>query len=294
MNDLYVLCNITKQSHLQAVKELATQAQKVPLYINLIIEARSIHPVMGLRNIYETFIPQHIGRDAFILLGQNHGFQLEQRKSATRTTFSVKSSRYRNLLTDKVFTDVNQLWTSDLTYFALNDKFYYIVFIMDVYSRRIIGYSVADNMRAENNLKALNMALRIRGIKNYNQKLIHHSDKGSQYIADDYTNRLTQKGILISMCNVVYENTHIERVNGIIKNDYLAHYSIKNFKDLEKGVNNAVNIYNTLRPHSALNRCTPSAFENKLDDVPFMKRTLLSIFTSKQNVVFSTQLALNL
>ena len=89
---------------------------------------------------------------------------------------------------------------------------------MDVYSRRIVGYSVADHMRAEQNIRALQMALDLRGVKDYDQKLIHHSDKGSQYISDDYTELLNDFGIEISMCNIVYENAHIERVNGIIKN----------------------------------------------------------------------------
>ena len=64
---------------------------------------------------------------------------------------------------------------------------FYIVFIMDVYSRRIIGYNIADNMRAEHNLSSLKMALKTRDIENYEQQLIHHSDKGTQYASDSYT-----------------------------------------------------------------------------------------------------------
>jgi putative transposase len=297
MNNLYMLCGISKQSHLQAIKELKRMEDKIPLYLNIIHEARSFHPTMGLRNIYETYEPNDIGRDAFISLGKDAGLQLEQSTTPTRTTFSVKSHLYKNLLSDMRFTDVNQLWTSDITYYRINDKFYYITFIMDVYSRRIIGYHAADNMRAENNVFALLMAIQLRGVNHFEQHLIHHSDKGSQYASNDYTNLLTAHGIRISMCNEVYENTHIERVNGTIKNDYLKHYAIDNFNDLKKGLKKAVQIYNDCKPHCALihnaKRIPPVQFELELINTPIDKRLKMSIYTCKQNVANTTQLVLN-
>ena len=132
-------------------------------------QAREIHPGMGLRTMYEMLDPEGIGRDAFIALGLQEGFRLKNIEKQTRTTYSVKSNRYSNLLGEMEFTDINQLWSSDITYFFCLDQFFYIVFIMDVYSRRIIGYSIADNMRAENNVAALEMALKTRGITKYQQ-----------------------------------------------------------------------------------------------------------------------------
>src|SRR5436305_6183611 len=117
-----------------------------------------------------------IGRDAFVALGLREGFRLKAIEKHTRTTYSVKTNRYTNLLDGRRFTAVNQLWSSDITYVYCLNRFYYLVLIMDVYSRRIIGYSVADNMRAENNLSALHMALQLRGIDDYGHRLIHHSD----------------------------------------------------------------------------------------------------------------------
>ena len=289
-----MLCGISKQSHLKAVKEEQEQLAKIPLYLNLIYEARELHPVMGLRAIYDMYQPEGIGRDAFIFWGKNEGLQLEQRQSPTRTTFSVKSNRYRNLLEDKWFTDVNQVWTSDITYFRVGEKYYYITFIIDVYSRRIIGYHVADNMRAENNIYALLMALNLRGIEHYGNRLIHHSDKGGQYVSNDYTNLLDSKGIAISMCNEVYENAHIERVNGIIKNYYLIHYGIKTENQLINGVEKAVFIYNHHRPHSALNKMPPVDFEVQLTTIPKDNRVKIQVFTIKQNVPNYAQLQLDI
>ena len=247
---------------------------------------------MGLRSIYETYQPEGIGRDAFIALGLRNGFRLRAVHKTVRTTFSVKSNRYRNLLEGKRFTDVNQIWTSDITYFKIGEDTYYLVFIMDVYSRRIVGYSVADNMRAEQNIKALQMALDLRGIDNYNQKLIHHSDKGSQYISNDYTDLLNDFGIQISMCNIVYENAHIERVNGIIKNQYLYRWKITNFYQLRKKLQDAVWAYNFEKQHSSLEKLAPVEFEESLKELVIKQRKELVIYTHKQNVDNSIKLQL--
>jgi len=154
---------------------------------------------------------------------------------------------------------------------------------MDVYSRRIIGYSVADNMRAEQNIKALQMALELRGIDHYNNKLIHHSDKGGQYISNDYTDLLSDFGIQISMCDIVYENAHIERVNGIIKNQYLYRWKINSYMQLSKKLEDAIWAYNFEKPHSKLGKLSPVEFEESLKELAFEKREELIIYTHSQN-----------
>jgi transposase InsO family protein len=150
---------------------------------------------------------------------------------------------------------------------------------MDVYSRRIIGYSLADNMRSENNLAALKMALQMRGQTHYHNQLIHHSDKGSQYISDIYTQTLDEYGILISLCNEVYENTHIERVNDTIKNQYIYRWQIKSERELKRKVDQTIVTYNTKRPHHSLGKLTPVEYELKLKDIPHEKRKIMEIYT---------------
>ncbi len=291
---IYSHCGISKQGHYKAVEFQQSAEDKEPLYIGFIIEIRIMHPGMGLRSIYERYQPENIGRDAFIALGLRKGLRLRAVHKSVRTTFSVKSNRYRNLLEGKRFTDVNQVWTSDITYFKIEEDTYYIVFIMDVYSRRIVGYSVADNMRAEQNIRALQMALDLRGIDDYDQKLIHHSDKGSQYISNDYTDLLTDFGIQISMCNMVYENTHIERVNGTIKNQYLHRWKITNFNQLRKKLQDAVWAYNFEKPHRSLGKLTPVEFEESLNELAVEQRKELIIYTHKQNSDNSNTLQLEL
>jgi putative transposase len=288
---LYLLSGVTKQGHLQALRRLEEEWAKEPIYIGLIAEVREIHPGMGLRAMYEQFEPEGIGRDAFIALGIREGFRLRAPENPQITTRSIKNRRYSNLLEGKRFTDVNQLWSSDLFYFPFHGRHYYGVLIMDVYSRRIVGWSMADNMKAENNIRALQRALTIRGISNYNGQLIHHSDRGSQYISDDYTETLHEYGIQISMCREVLENAHIERLNGTIKNGYLKRWAIQNERQLFERMEMAVNNYNNRKHHTL--KMTPIQFETYVNELSEDKKPKIEIFTYKQNVQNPLQLQFN-
>jgi transposase InsO family protein len=276
-------CGISRQAHFQACQRSLQEAEKALLYVRMMAQAREIHPGMGLRTIYEMLRPEGIGRDAFIALGLQQGFRLKTLEKQTRTTYSVKSNRYGNLLGDLVFTGINEVWSSDITYLFCLEQFFYIVFIMDVYSRRIIGYNLADSLRAENNLAALQMALRTRGIEKYQHRLIHHSDKGTQYASDAYTQLLESCEIRISMCREVYENTHIERVNDTIKNQYLNRMEISNQQQLKKKLDEAVRAYNETRPHQSLRMMSPLAYENYLLKIEKEKRPKMTIYTVKTN-----------
>lgn len=210
MNDVFALCSISRQAHFQALQRHLAEQQKAELYVRSMELVRKIHPGMGLRTMYEMLQPDGIGRDAFVALGLEEGFRLKTVEKQTRTTYSTKSNRYNNLPGGVEFSGINQVWSSDITYLYCLDQFFYIVLIMDVYSRRIAGYHLADNMRAENNLKALRMALALRGIEDYHQSVIHHSDTGTQYASNAYTEELEKYNIRISMCSEVkYTKTPI-------------------------------------------------------------------------------------
>ncbi len=292
MNALYDYLGISKQAHAQGVKRQMQERSKEPCYIGLIETIREMHPMMGLRAMYEQFAPEGIGRDAFILLGLKNGYRVRAIQCPMKTTRSVKSTRYKNLLEHVWLTNVNQVWVSDLFYFRVGEKHYYVVLIMDVYSRQIVGYSVADNMRAENNIAALRMALELRGIKNYKQQLIHHSDRGVQYTSDAYTELLAKYGIRISMCSDVLENAHCERANGTIKNSYLAAWNPKSESELFAMLPKAVNNYNNRHHSGLIPKMTPLKFETYVKELSSENRTKFQVFTIKQNVSNSIQLSL--
>ena len=140
--------------------------------------------------------------------------------------------------------------------------------ILDVYSRKVVGWHVSDRLKAEGNMKALNMAL--KGHKQGSLKgLIHHSDRGSQYIYHGYTKLLDKHGITISMGNKAWENAHAERINGILKNEYIEENDFSNLAELIRVTRKSVSLYNEERPHWNLpSRFSPTEFENSLRGVP--------------------------
>ena len=119
MNALYVLLKVSKQGHMQSVRREAFLRSKEPCYIGLMETVREMHPMMGLRAMYEQFEPEGIGRDAFISLGLQEGYRVRAVESPMKTTRSVKNTRFRNLLGDLRLTGVNQVWVSDIFYFPL-------------------------------------------------------------------------------------------------------------------------------------------------------------------------------
>lgn len=132
------------------------------------------------------------------------------------TTFPAHKV-FKNLIEGRVITGPNQVWQSDITY---TTEFYYLTLIIDVYSRRIVGYTISKNLRAEANLKALRQA--IAGREPHELKsLVHHSDRGSQYIDGRYLVLLRSNNMLISMGRIAQDNAFAERINGTIKNEYL-------------------------------------------------------------------------
>jgi len=294
MQSIFSLCGISRQAHHQALLRSKNEAVKYELIVRLMEQVREVHPGMGLRTMYQMLQPEGIGRDSFVSLGLQEGFRLKTIEKYTRTTYSTKSNRYKNLLGDVVLTGINQVWSGDITYYYGFDHFYYIVLLMDVYSRKIVGYCLSDNMRAENNLKALNMAIKIRGIRHYGNTLIHHSDKGTQYVSDKYTETLDNAGIKISMCKEVYENTHIERLNQTIKNQYLYRMSITTEKELRKKLDETIKSYNETKPHESLKGMSPQQYEKSLLDIKEENRVKMTIFTAVDKSIFqpATQMEL--
>lgn len=277
MTNLYALAAISRQGHFEALKRMAELEARALCYLGFIDQIRQDHPGMGLRKIYEQFSPDGIGRDSFIAMGLAYGYRLSAPPpKVERTTYAYKGHRYGNLLGGATLTDVNQAWVSDMFYYPLQERHYYVVLIMDLYSRRILGFSVAENMRAENTVAALQLALSVRGIGHYGNKLIHHSDRGSQYVSDAYTALLEQRGIRISMCVEVLENAHSERVNGTIKNAYLKRWAINSSSDLYTCTQKAVTSYND-RLHESLGM-TPNAYETHLKTVAPDDRKPMKLF----------------
>jgi len=162
------------------------------------------------------------------------------------------------------------------------------VFILDVYSQRIIGQSASDNLFAVNNVQALKMALKMRGLSKY-EKLIHHSDKGSQYGSNEYTCILEESEIRISMAENCLENPYAERINGIIKNDYLINKRITSLNDLKIELAHAVDLYNSC-PNGSLKMLSPIEFENTVKLVPTDEYPIIQLYDFNKTKEENTRL----
>lgn len=230
-----------------------------------------------------------MGRDKFCEIFMDLGYGVKKIKNYTRTTVPAHFN-YQNLIEGMEVTSPYQVVQSDITYFSLHDKFYYLVFIIDVYTREILGYNVEDNMRAESNLKALKMALKNIPKDNY-KSMIHHSDRGSQYGSDLYTKELKNHGIQISMGLIAQDNAFAERVNGTIKNEYLKRFAIDNFDSLKKKTKSSVKHYNRKRLHLAFkNRYSPNEFKKSLLNLSIQERPKVIIYAEGN---YKTKVALS-
>lgn len=258
MNSLYKVVNISKQAVYQYGRRQRSFDQKVA---QLVLEAdllRAEHPGCGVEKMYYTLKPDFIGRDRFIALFMSLGYRVKHHKNYRRTTYAT-SHYYPNLIKGMDITAPSQVWQSDITYIDVNGKFYYAVFIIDVFTRKIVGYQVSDHLRANANVVALKKAFKVS-----HPPMIHHSDRGSQYIYRKYLDMLTANHCRVSMGATAQENAFAERINKTIKEEYLQYWKPKNLQQLKTMVKKAVSHYNEKRLHNHLKRNTPNKVEGQL------------------------------
>jgi len=238
---------------------------------------REDHPGCGVEKLYTTLKPQTMGRDKFCEIFMDLGYRVRRIKNYTRTTIPAWFN-YPNLIKGMAVTKPFEVLQSDITYFDIDGKFYYLIFIIDVYTREILGYNVGDNMRVECNIKALKMALK-KIPKAQLKTMIHHSDRGAQYGSKEYIDLLKSNGIKVSMGEIAQDNAFAERVNGTIKNEYLKLWHIPDFKTLKRKTKQAVNSYNRNRLHLAFNNdYSPVKFKESLLDLTTQERPKVIIY----------------
>jgi len=276
MNAVYKIGGVSKQAvHQRNNADHHWRMKLAELQIQ-VDEIRAIHSGCGLEKLYDTLKPSWIGRDKFISVFMELGYRVRKRLNFTRTTIP-SSLRYPNLIQGLLVWDKNRVWQTDITYFEVGNSFYYIVFIIDIYTKVIRGYQVSDHMRAEANLKALSMALKEAP---HTAGLIHHSDRGGQFTDLKYRGLLTAHGIHISMGLIAQENAYAERINGTIKNEYLNYKTINSLEDLKREVKKAVEHYNEKRIHKYLpGKQAPREFEKELLHLSTQNRPKVIVYT---------------
>jgi len=266
METLCGLFGKSKQAFYQHKRKSFSDVEIEREVLSIVATYRSEMPVIGGLKLY--WLTRSVlgdalgmGRDKFLQLLHRHKLIIPPRKPRHTTNSDHVYFKYPNLVKELVITYVNQLWVSDITYiYTTEDKFCYLHLVTDAFSRMIIGYVLSPSLEAKYTMEALQQAITWAGGGNL-CGTIHHSDRGVQYCCDDYTLLLKAHHIRISMTedSNPTDNGLAERVNGIIKNEFLEPLPTpRNLQEAWPLVDHAVRTYNTLRPHINLNMRTPA------------------------------------
>lgn len=237
---------------------------KEEVILKLVQEVRIKLPMLGGRKLYRKLSDEfkrlgiEIGRDKFFEVLRNNNALIHRKKRYVKTTNS--SHRFKihdNLIKEIEPTGPDQIYVSDITYISTDEGFGYLPIITDLYSRKIVGFDFSNSLNLEGSIRALKMAISSK--KNLSG-LIHHSDRGIQYCSNAYTKILKKKQIRISMSEKgnPYENAVAERVNGILKEEFLLNQKFKTMAEANKAIREAIKSYNGLRPHMSINYMTPN------------------------------------
>lgn len=255
---------ISRQAYYKRKNKEIKNAMQGDIVIQMVMPIRKEMPRLGTIKLYKLIKPElekmdiKLGRDKLFELLREEKMLVRKKKNYTKTTNSFHRFRkYKNLIKNKEVKRPEQVWVSDITYIRTEDKFEYLSLITDYYSKRIVGYHLADNLKTEGTIKALEMAIKSR--KYPSRKLIHHSDRGFQYCAPIYTKLLKDNRIRISMTQNgdPYENAIAERVNGILKDEFDIAEGFISHLQAVKEIKHAIETYNTKRPHLSCKMMTP-------------------------------------
>ena len=232
--------------------------------VELVKQERQIQPRLGGRKLLHVLRGDleeanvKIGRDRFFEVLAVHDLLVAPKPGRPRTTNSRHSLPvFHNLLKEARVAAPNEAWVCDLTYIRTDEGFMYAALITDVFSRKIVGSHIGDNLEATGCMKALEQAL---ADLPDGRHPIHHSDRGCQYCCHAYVDQLQKRGLPISMTEIshCYENAMAERVNGILKQEYELDSSFRSKSQAKKAFEQAVLLYNRRRPHSSLDYRFPA------------------------------------
>jgi transposase InsO family protein len=250
-------------AYYKSLKEHERDSFSDTIILEMVHRERYMQPRIGGKKLYWMLcndihrLAPHFGRDKFFSLLRTHDLLVERKRQYRKTTNSYHHfHKYGNLIKGLSLSCPNQVWASDITYLRTERGFVYLSLLTDMYSRKIVGWCLSYSLSIEGCMTALQKALKENPVQD---SLIHHSDRGVQYCSHDYVKILNNNRIKISMTeeNHCYENALAERVNGILKDEYLLDGTFRDFAHAHKSCMQAIELYNTRRPHQSLKYKTP-------------------------------------
>ena len=245
-------------------KERKCIASKV---VELVKQIRSVQKRLGTRKLYYLLKKElnelKVGRDKFFdILRANHLLIQPKRSYHITTDSHHRFRKHPNIIKEIEINRPNQVWVSDITYIGKREKPCYLSLITDAYSKKIVGFEVSNTMCTSNVIQALHKAQKQRKTK---KLLIHHSDRGLQYCSDEYQLYLKKYKIKCSMTenSDPYENAIAERINGILKQEFMIDTYHLELSLMKKIVAEAICVYNQDRPHWSNHMLTPNQMHQK-------------------------------
>ena len=290
MESLCRLLGYSKQAYYKRLNYLTQCRFDEALIIEMIERKRIIWKKGSGRNLHASLqgeLKKHrikMGRDKFYDLLRRHHLLNPVRKYRTKTTFSYHHfHKYPNIIKEVVVNRANQVIVSDVTYIWLRDaqKFCYLFLITDMYSRKILGYHLSEDLKSVSALTALKMA--VNNMSNV-RGCIHHSDRGIQYCSTEYVACLKRQGMLISMTENgdPLENSIAERINRTIKEEFTRQrqLSFRDFSEARRRIALNIKFYNEERPHRSIDMLTPSVAYTKTGQ---LKRKWKAYYSKEKN-----------
>lgn len=284
MNKMCELFGKSRQAYYQLSNYNYREEVKTEILLQLIEKERKIMPRIGGRKLLQLIQPHlpeelYLGRDSFFDFLRDNGLLIRKRRNRVKTTYSNHWLRkYPNLIKDFIPAKAHQLWVSDITYIETMEGFGYLSLVTDAYSRKIIGWELGATLEARHTVKALQMALCQLPM---GSNVIHHSDRGVQYCCDDYVKLLNKNHLQISMTENgdPRENAIAERVNGILKAEWLNQMKLASLEKATSELRQIIKTYNQRRPHGSLDMKTPEYAHNQCGN--FKKHWKNYYFTAK-------------
>lgn len=266
-----MLFGISRQAIYQAQDRANRRIKELAQIKSLVLSIRMKMPRIGIRKLYFLLksdfkrLNIKIGRDTLFDYLRSEHLLIKPKKNYTKTTNSKHwLKKHPNLMKEIKVERPEQFFVSDITYIKTRERTHYLSLVTDAYSRKIMGYKLSDDMRAENVVQALKMAIKQRKT---DKPLVHHSDRGLQYCSFIYQKVLSKNTITPSMTDGhdCYQNALAERINGILKQEFLIE-KCNTAAELKTLIRESIDIYNSKRPHLSLNMKTPNFIHEKTID----------------------------
>lgn len=226
-------------------------------------------PHAGYRVVREHFLRQgeRVNHKRLRRVMGKYGLKIQIRRSFVKTTDSDHGyPRYPNLVPEMTVTGVNQVWVSDITYIRILTGFVFLAVILDVYSRRVVGWAISKRIDHDLTCEALKSALRLR---NPEPGCIHHSDQGVQYACEAYIALLEEGNFRISMSRKgnPYDNAFAESFMKTLKRDEVSLWEYETINDVLERIPFFIEeVYNKKRLHSGIGYLPPAEFEDLIQN----------------------------